>query len=73
VEGYCSILKRGIGGTFHHVSPEHLKRYLTEFDFRYNERSALVINDAQRTAKALKGIVRKRLTYRPTRQQAAGV
>jgi transposase-like protein len=35
VEGYFSILKRGIVGTFHHVSQQHLKRYLAEFDYRY--------------------------------------
>jgi transposase-like protein len=38
-EGYFSIFKRGIYGTYHHVSQTHLKRYLCEFDFRYNERS----------------------------------
>ena len=63
VEGYFSILKRGIIGTYHHVSAEHLKRYLAEFDFRYHERSALDVDDAQRTLKALKGIEGKRLTY----------
>ena len=41
VEIYFSILKRGLIGTYHHVSPQHLKRYLGEFDFRHNERSAL--------------------------------
>ena len=41
IEGYFSILKRGIIGTYHHVSEAHLKRYLGEFDFRYNERMAL--------------------------------
>jgi ISXO2-like transposase domain len=39
IEGYFSIMKRGIYGTFHHISQQHLKRYLAEFDFRYNERS----------------------------------
>src|SRR5450756_1375589 len=63
IEGYFSILKRGINGTFHHVSQQHLKRYLAEFDFRYNERMALGVNDKTRAAKALKGIVGKRLTY----------
>lgn len=38
VEGYFSIFKRGICGVYHHVSEQHLKRYLCEFDFRYNER-----------------------------------
>lgn len=66
VEGYFSILKRGIVGTYHHVSEAHLKRYLAEFDFRYNERSALGVDDGERATKALAGIVGKRLTYRPT-------
>lgn len=66
VEGYFSILKRGIVGTYHHVSQQHLKRYLAEFDFRYNERSALGVNDGERMSKAIGGIVGKRLTYRRT-------
>ncbi len=66
VEGYFSILKRGIVGTYHHVSQQHLKRYLCEFDFRYNERSALGVEDAERAAKALRGVVGKRVTYQET-------
>jgi hypothetical protein len=46
------------------VSEHHLKRYLAEFDFRYNQRVALGIDDAERTVSALRGIVGKRLTYR---------
>jgi hypothetical protein len=64
IEGYFSILKRGIIGTYHHVSQQHLKRYLAEFDFRYNERSALGVDDKELAARLLKGIVGKRLTYR---------
>lgn len=64
VEGYFSIMKRGINGVYHHVSQQHLKRYLAEFDFRYNERTALGVTDIERTAKAVTGIVGKRLTYR---------
>jgi transposase-like protein len=64
VEGYFAILKRGIVGTYHHVSEAHLKRYLAEFDFRYSERSALGVNDSDRATKALQGIQGKRLTYR---------
>jgi hypothetical protein len=41
-----------------------LHRYLGEFDFRYNQRVALGIDDSQRIAKAAKGILGKRLTYR---------
>lgn len=40
IEGYFSIMKRGIHGVYHHVSQQHLKRYLAEYDFRYNEREA---------------------------------
>ncbi len=66
VEGYFSILKRGIYGVYHHVSPVHLKRYLAEFDVRYNERQAVGVDDLARATKALKGIEGKRLTYRRT-------
>jgi transposase-like protein len=64
VESYFSILKRGLTGTYHHVSARHLKRYLGEFDFRHNERAALGVNDLRRAEKALAGIAGKRLTYR---------
>jgi transposase-like protein len=70
IEGYFSILKRGIVGTYHHVSQQHLKRYLAEFDFRYNERSGLGVSDELRAERALKGIVGKRLTYRRTNEAA---
>lgn len=61
VEGYFSIFKRGITGVYQHCSQQHLKRYLCEFDFRYNERG---VTDLERTDKALEGIRGKRLTYR---------
>src|SRR5215211_2661204 len=61
-EGYFSILKRGIVGVYHHVSAEHLKRYLAEFDFRYNNREALGVTDRERMVKSIAGIVGKRLT-----------
>ena len=64
VEGFFAILKRGVTGTFHHVSEAHLARYLAEFDFRYSHRSALGINDSMRTDELLRGIAGKRLTYR---------
>jgi transposase-like protein len=64
VEGYFSIMKRGIYGVYHHVSQEHLKRYLCEFDFRDNYRVALGFNDTARAELAIKGIAGKRLTYR---------
>jgi transposase-like protein len=69
-ENFFSILKRGIIGTFHHVSEAHLKRYLAEFDFRYSYRVGLGVNDAQRTDEALRGIGGKRLMYRRAGQAA---
>jgi hypothetical protein len=70
VEGYFSILKRGLVGTFHHVGEQHLFRYIKEFDFRYNTRSALGVEDQERAELALKGISGKRLTYRRINAQA---
>ena len=61
IEGYFSIFKRGMKGVYQHCNSTHLKRYLAEFDFRYNERQA---NDKERTSIMLRGIVGKRLTYR---------
>jgi len=61
VENYFSILKRGVIGTYHHISNQHVPMYLAEFDFRYNARK---ISDTERTEKAIKGAVGKRLTYR---------
>jgi hypothetical protein len=63
VESYFSIMKRGIFDVYHHVSAQHLKRYLAEFDFRYNERVALKVTDVERAAKAVAGVVGKRMTY----------
>jgi hypothetical protein len=66
VEGYFSIFKRGMKGIYQHCSEAHMHRYLAEFDFRYSNRAALEIDDADRAKKALKGITGKRLTYRRT-------
>jgi transposase-like protein len=71
IEGFFSVLKRGIGGTFHHVSQQHLKRYLAEFDFRYNNRAKLGVDDVARFEKSIPGIVGKRLTYRRINGQTA--
>lgn len=60
IEGYFSIFKRGMTGVYQHCSEKHLKRYLAEFDFRYNERTA---SDTERTTSMLQGIVGKRITY----------
>lgn len=64
IENYFSILKRGVIGTYHHVSEAHLPRYLAEFDFRYNNRAKLGVDDETRAEVALRGIVGKRLMYR---------
>lgn len=64
IEGYFSIFKRGMKGVYQHASEKHLHRYLAEFDFRYNNRIALGVNDGERAVLAIKGIAGKRLTYR---------
>jgi transposase-like protein len=66
VESVFSVFKRGMVGVYQHCSEKHLHRYLAEFDFRYNNRVALGVNDVDRAEQALKGIVGKRLTYRTT-------
>ncbi len=67
VEGYFSILKRGIIGVYHHVSEAHLHRYLAEFDFRYSHRERLGVDDLARAGLALEGVKGKRLTYKKAR------
>jgi transposase-like protein len=64
IEGYFSILKRGINGVYHHVGKQHLHRYLSEFDFRYNSRKE---KDGDRTLLALKSTGGKRLMLRDSR------
>lgn len=71
VEGFFSIFKRGMKGVYQHCGQNHLQRYLTEFDFRYNNRAKLGVNDSERANIALKGISGKRLTYRRTDAQQA--
>jgi hypothetical protein len=65
VEGVFSLLKRGINGSFHHVSKGHLHRYCSEFEFRYNRRG---MSDGARAAEIVSGAEGKRLTYRPSGQ-----
>ncbi len=69
VEGYFSVFKRGMRGTYQHCAEKHLQRYLSEFDFRYNNRTALGVNDVARADRALKGIIGKRLTYRTANER----
>ncbi len=66
VEGFFSILKRGVYGVYQHVSEAHLKRYLAEFDFRYTHRERLGVDDVARASLALMGAKGKRLTYATT-------
>ena len=61
VEGFFSLLKRGLYGTYHAVSDRHLHRYVTEFQYRYNTRK---MNDGDRVTKAIRNSVGKRLHYR---------
>lgn len=61
IEGFFSLLKRGVYGTFHNVSKKHLHRYLSEFEFRYNTRK---MDDGQRVMEAFKAAQGKRLMYR---------
>ncbi|MCZ4298656.1 IS1595 family transposase [Henriciella marina] len=63
VENYYSVFKRGMKGTYQHCAKHHLHRYLAEFDFRYNHRSANGVEDGERAALALRGVKGKRLTY----------
>ena len=63
VENYFSVFKRGMKGTYQHCAEKHLHRYLAEFDFRYNNRIGLGVNDTERASNALMGVVGKRLTY----------
>lgn len=61
VEGYFSLFKRGLNGTFHHIGHQYLDQYLAEFDFRYNHRT---VNDGVRTIAGLKKVEGKRLMLR---------
>jgi len=66
VEGYFSIFKRGMKGVYQHCGHNHLHRYVAEYNFRYNNRVALGVNDHQRAERLLAGVVGKRLTYETT-------
>ena len=60
-ESYFALLKRGVHGTFHHVSKKHLGRYCDEFSFRWSQRK---VTDGERAVAAIKGSEGKRLVYR---------
>jgi transposase-like protein len=63
-ENVFSVFKRGMTGVYQHCSEKHLHRYVTEFEFRYNNRVGLGVNDAERADTLMKAIRGKRLTYR---------
>jgi len=63
-ESFFAIMKRGVMGSFHCISEQHLQRYVDEFAFRWNTRSALGVEDTERASRAIKGAEGKRLTYR---------
>ena len=60
-ESYFALLKRGVYGSYHHVSKRHLHRYCDEFSFRWNHRQ---VTDGARTDAALRASEGKRLTYK---------
>jgi len=65
-ESWIALLKRGIVGTFHHVSEKHLDRYASEFTFRWDNRK---VEDGERVISAIEGTEGKRLFYKePIRQ-----
>jgi len=70
VEGFYSVFERGMKGIYQHCSEKHLHRYITEFDFRYNNRSNLGIDDAERAAKIVHGAKGKRLMCRRSNETA---
>jgi len=61
IEGFFGLFKRGVMGSFHHISEKHMNRYLNEFSFRWDLRK---VTDSERTAEAIKGAEGKRLSYR---------
>jgi transposase-like protein len=67
VESSFALLKRGLTGTFHSVSEQHLQRYCHEFDFRWNYRIKTGYDDVQRTQMLLANVGGKRLMYAATR------
>src|SRR6185369_230174 len=68
IENVFSVFKRGMHGVYQHCGEAHLHRYLAEFEFRYNRRSALGIQDTERAHDAIHGIEGKRLMYRQPRE-----
>ena len=63
-ESYFSVFKRGMKGVYQHCSEKHLHRYLAEFEYRFNNRVALGVDDEQRAETVIAQVVGKRLTYK---------
>jgi hypothetical protein len=63
-EAFFALIKRGVYGTFHSISEQHLQRYVEEFAFRWNNRVSVGVDDAERSGRAIAGAAGKRLTYR---------
>jgi hypothetical protein len=70
LEGFFSVLKRGLVGVYQRVDAKHLDRYLAEFDFRQNTRAKLGVTDTERMALAVRAGRGKRLTYQTTHSEA---
>jgi transposase-like protein len=78
LEGFYSVFKRGMKGVYQHCSEKHLHRYVSEFDFRYNNRTRLGVDDTERTRRVIRGATGKRLMYqgpvvRPAIQASLGL
>jgi len=71
IEGFFGLFKRGMRGIYQHCREKKLGCYLTEFEFRYNHRAALGIDDSERTVAMLESIRGKRLLYRDSSLAAA--
>ena len=61
IESLWAMLKRGIMGTYHHISEKHTDRYATEFEGRHNNRPLDTIDQVRGLMKGTEG---KRLRYR---------
>ena len=71
-ESFFAILKRQVFGTHHAISEAHLQRYVTECEFKWNNRASVGIEDEARANAAIKGAEGKRLTYRRLGETANG-
>ncbi len=70
-EGFYSVFKRGLTGVYQHCAAHHLHRYVSEFDFRYNSRTRLGVDDAERATRVVRGAAGKRLMYRRSESASA--